>query len=123
MCSPSDRQVGSLLHISICPSTASIPKDNHQTKRSGNQIAAPLVSETATGPQRHSTPGRAVQTEEEMLYWALFFLICALIAGFWGLGGIGFGAAGIEKILFFFFLVVFVVMLLAGLRGRRSPPI
>ena len=58
-----------------------------------------------------------------MLYWALMFLINALIAGLLGFGGIAFAAAGIAKILFFIFLVVFVVMLLAGLMGRRTPPI
>jgi len=40
-----------------------------------------------------------------------------------GFGGVAFAAAEIAKILFFLFLVIFVVMLLAGLMGRRSPPI
>ena len=38
--------------------------------------------------------------EDSMLYWALVFLIIALIAGFLGFGGIAFAAAGIAKILF-----------------------
>jgi uncharacterized membrane protein YtjA (UPF0391 family) len=58
-----------------------------------------------------------------MLYWALVFLVIAIIAGFLRFGGIAFAAAGIAKILFFLLLVVFVVMLLTGLMGRRSPPI
>jgi uncharacterized membrane protein YtjA (UPF0391 family) len=58
-----------------------------------------------------------------MLYWALMFLIIAIIAGFLAFGGIAFAAAGIAKILFFIFLVIFVVMLLTGLMRRRSPPI
>ena len=58
-----------------------------------------------------------------MLYWALMFLIIAIIGGVLGFGGIAFAAAGIAKILFFIFLVVFAVMLLSGLLGRRSPPI
>jgi uncharacterized membrane protein YtjA (UPF0391 family) len=63
------------------------------------------------------------ETEESMLYWALMFLIIAIIAGVLGFGGIAFAAAGIAKILFFIFLVVFAVMLISGLMGRRSPPI
>jgi uncharacterized membrane protein YtjA (UPF0391 family) len=62
-------------------------------------------------------------TEERMLYWALVFLVIAIIAGFLGFGGIAFAAAEIAKILFFLFVVIFVVMLAAGLMGRRSPPI
>jgi len=38
-----------------------------------------------------------------MLYYALIFLVVALIAGFLGFGGIAFAAAGIAKILFFYF--------------------
>jgi uncharacterized membrane protein YtjA (UPF0391 family) len=70
-----------------------------------------------------SSPGRAVTTEESMLYWASMFLVIAIIAGFLGFGGIAFAAAGIAKILFFIFLVVFVMMLFTGLMGRRSPPV
>ena len=55
-----------------------------------------------------------------MLYWALMFLIIAIIAGVLGFGGIAFAAAGIAKILFFIFLVVFAIMLITGLMGRRS---
>ena len=58
-----------------------------------------------------------------MLYWALMFLIIAIIAGVLSFGGIAIAAAGIAKILFFVFLVVFIVMLITGLMGRRSPPI
>ena len=58
-----------------------------------------------------------------MLYWALMFLIIALITGLLGFDGIAFAAAGIAKILFFIFLVVFAIMLITGLMGRRSPPI
>jgi uncharacterized membrane protein YtjA (UPF0391 family) len=54
-----------------------------------------------------------------MLYYALIFLVVALIAGALGFGVIAFAAAGIAKILFFIFLIMFVVSLLmhAG-RGR-----
>jgi len=36
-----------------------------------------------------------------MLSWALIFFIIALIAAFFGFGGIAAGAAGIAKVLFF----------------------
>ena len=93
-----------------------------QAKHSGNRIGYWLVSGDAIGPKGRQLPD-APSTEESMLYWALMFLIIAIIAGFLAFGGIAFAAAGIAKILFFIFLVIFVVMLLTGLMGRRSPPI
>jgi uncharacterized membrane protein YtjA (UPF0391 family) len=54
-----------------------------------------------------------------MLYYALLFLIIALVAGALGFGFIAFAAAGIAKICFFIFLVLFVVSLVGGL-NRRS---
>ena len=53
-----------------------------------------------------------------MLYWALLFLIIALIAGGLGFGLIGGTAYFLAKVLFFVFLVLFVVSLLSGRRGR-----
>jgi uncharacterized membrane protein YtjA (UPF0391 family) len=54
-----------------------------------------------------------------MLGWALTFLVVAIIAAFFGFGGIAVASAGIAKLLFFVFLVLFAVTLLAGLiRGR-----
>ena len=54
-----------------------------------------------------------------MLYYALVFLVVALIAGLFGFGLVARAAAGIAKILFFIFLVMFLVSILmhAG-RGR-----
>ena len=57
-----------------------------------------------------------------MLYWALVFLIVAIIAAVFGFGGIAVASAGIAKILFFVFLVLFIVSLLAG-GFRRGPAI
>jgi uncharacterized membrane protein YtjA (UPF0391 family) len=54
-----------------------------------------------------------------MLYWALLFLIVAIIAAVFGFGGIALAAAGIAKILFFIFLVLFVITLITHL-GRRG---
>lgn len=58
-----------------------------------------------------------------MLYWALAFLIIALIAAVFGFGGIAAASAGIAKILFFVFIALFVVSLVVSLmgRGRRHP--
>ena len=55
-----------------------------------------------------------------MLYWALVFLVVAVIAGLLGFGVIASAAVGIAKILFFLFLLMFVVTLIAGvLAGRK----
>jgi uncharacterized membrane protein YtjA (UPF0391 family) len=56
-----------------------------------------------------------------MLYYALVFLLVAIIAGALGFGFVAFAAAGIAKICFFIFLVMFIVTLLAHLsRGGAS---
>lgn len=56
-----------------------------------------------------------------MLYWALLFLIVALVAALFGFTGIYAAASGIAKILFVIFLVLFIVSLLAGgFRGRPT---
>lgn len=57
-----------------------------------------------------------------MLYWALVFLIIAIIAGFLGFGAVSFAAAGIAKILFWVFLVIFIISLVMGFSGRRRLP-
>jgi uncharacterized membrane protein YtjA (UPF0391 family) len=54
-----------------------------------------------------------------MLYYAVVFLVIALIAGALGFFGVAGAAVGIAKILFFVFLVLFVVSLLIG---RRAGP-
>jgi uncharacterized membrane protein YtjA (UPF0391 family) len=56
-----------------------------------------------------------------MLNWALTFLIIALIAAFFGFGGVAFEAAWIAKVLFVVFLVLFLVSLLTG--AVRRPPV
>ena len=63
-------------------------------------------------------PGCKLRSEEEekMLYYALVFLIIALVAGVLGFTGVYVAAAGIAKILFFVFLVLFLVSLLMGRR-------
>jgi uncharacterized membrane protein YtjA (UPF0391 family) len=52
-----------------------------------------------------------------MLYWALVFLVIAIIAGMLGFGLIAFAATGIAKICFALFLILFLVSLIS--HGRR----
>jgi uncharacterized membrane protein YtjA (UPF0391 family) len=54
-----------------------------------------------------------------MLYYALVFLLIAIVAGLLGFGVVASAAAGIAKILFFVFLVLFIVTLIRhASRGR-----
>jgi len=53
-----------------------------------------------------------------MLYYALVFLVIALIAALLGFGGIAIAFAGIAKLLFVVFLVLFLVSFVIHL-GRR----
>ena len=53
-----------------------------------------------------------------MLYYALVFLVIAILAGVFGFGGVAIASAGIAKLLFFLFLVLFVVSLIMHV-GRR----
>ena len=63
------------------------------------------------------------ERENPMLYWAVVFLVVAIIAGLFGFGGIASASAGIAQILFFIFLVLLVISLIMYfVRGRRPPP-
>lgn len=44
-----------------------------------------------------------------MLYWAAIFFIIAILAGFFGFGGIATASASIAQIVFFLFLVGFII--------------
>ena len=57
-----------------------------------------------------------------MLYWALIFLIVALVAGMFGFGLIAGTSYTIAKVLFFVFLVLFIISLISGGFGRRRRP-
>jgi len=50
-----------------------------------------------------------------MLQWALAFLILALVAAFFGFGGIAAASAGIAKILFYVLVIVFAIALVGGI--------
>jgi uncharacterized membrane protein YtjA (UPF0391 family) len=59
-----------------------------------------------------------------MLRFALAFLVLALVAAFFGFGGVAATSASIAKALFFVFLVVFLVTFVLGLMsGRKTPPL
>jgi uncharacterized membrane protein YtjA (UPF0391 family) len=55
-----------------------------------------------------------------MLYWALMFLVVALIAGVLGFTGIAIAAAGVAKLLFVVFLVLFLISLATHFSRRGS---
>jgi len=54
-----------------------------------------------------------------MLYWALLFLVVAIVAGMFAFAGIAAAAAGIAKLLFVIFLVLFAIAMISHL-GRRG---
>ena len=55
-----------------------------------------------------------------MLYYALMFLLLALIAGALGFGVVAFAAAEIARIVFFIFLALFVVGLVSHMFRRHG---
>lgn len=57
---------------------------------------------------------------DEMLQYALLFLVIAIVAGVLGFGGIAGAASGIAQILFFLFLAFLVISLIIGLFRRAS---
>ena len=63
----------------------------------------------------HETGGVAI------LNWAVIFFMIALIAAFFGFGGIVTTSAGIAQILFYVFLLLFVAALLANARCGLGP--
>jgi uncharacterized membrane protein YtjA (UPF0391 family) len=54
-----------------------------------------------------------------MLYWALVFLVIAIVAGLLGFGAIAFAAAGIAKLCFFVFLILFIISLIGHSTRRK----
>ena len=54
-----------------------------------------------------------------MLYYALVFLLIAVVCAILGFGFLSAAAAGIAKILFIVFLIIFVISLVGG---RRIAP-
>jgi uncharacterized membrane protein YtjA (UPF0391 family) len=64
---------------------------------------------------------RIERKEVQMLYWAIVFLVVAIIATVFGFGVIAGTTAWIAKVLFIVFLILFVVSLIFGRRGK--PPV
>jgi uncharacterized membrane protein YtjA (UPF0391 family) len=54
----------------------------------------------------------------KMLYYALVFLLIAIVAAIFGFGGVAIASAGIAKILFFIFVVLFVISLITHVSRR-----
>ena len=57
-----------------------------------------------------------------MLYYALVFLIIALLAGLFGFGLIAGMSFMVAKVLFFVFIVIFLISLIMGVAARRRMP-
>ena len=53
-----------------------------------------------------------------LLYLGLFFLVIALVAGFFGFYSVQHAAVGVAKILFFIFVVLFLLALFFGFRAE-----
>jgi uncharacterized membrane protein YtjA (UPF0391 family) len=53
--------------------------------------------------------------ERFMLYWAVIFLVIALISGALGLTNVAVISGEISKVLFIIFVILFVIALLFGL--------
>ena len=58
------------------------------------------------------------EKENKMLYYALVFLLIAIVAAVFGFGGVAIISAGIAKILFFVFIVLFLVSLITHMSRR-----
>jgi uncharacterized membrane protein YtjA (UPF0391 family) len=82
---------------------------------SGNQAA---LSHSETGHGLPSFKAASLKKENEMLYYALVFLLIAILAAVFGFGGIAIVSAGIAKILFFVFIVLFLVSLITHMSRR-----
>jgi uncharacterized membrane protein YtjA (UPF0391 family) len=55
-----------------------------------------------------------------LLYWAVVFLIIALVAAVLGFGGVAGTAMAGAQMLFWVAIVLFIISLIAGLLGRRG---
>jgi uncharacterized membrane protein YtjA (UPF0391 family) len=56
-----------------------------------------------------------------MLYWAMVFLVIALLAAALGFGVVTTGAAVIAKVLFFVFMGLFLLSLATGMARAQGP--
>jgi uncharacterized membrane protein YtjA (UPF0391 family) len=65
-----------------------------------------------------STTSMMERTMGNLLYWALVFLVVAIIAGVLGFGGVSGTATQAASLLFWVAVILFVVSLVAGLARR-----
>lgn len=56
-----------------------------------------------------------------LLYWAVVFLVIALIAALFGFGGVAGTAMAGAKILFWVAIILFVLSLIFGMMRRGRP--
>ena len=86
-----------------------------------------LFNNIASGNQAALVPGRTDEAvlkaarlirRTKMLYYALVFLLIAILAAVFGFGGVAIVSAGIAKILFFVFIVLFLVSLITHMSRR-----
>ena len=75
--------------------------------------------EQITFRRKRRNPTRSrFKPEDGMLYYAVVFLVIALIAGALGFGGVAAVSANIAHVLFVIFLVLFLITLVLGIRAR-----
>jgi uncharacterized membrane protein YtjA (UPF0391 family) len=55
-----------------------------------------------------------------LLQWALIFLVVAIVAAFFGFGGVAGTAMGGAQMLFYAAIAIFVIMAIVGLLRRNS---
>jgi uncharacterized membrane protein YtjA (UPF0391 family) len=55
-----------------------------------------------------------------MLYWAVVFLVVAIVAGVLGFGGIASTSAGIARVLFGLILILFLITAVVQLLGGHA---
>jgi len=81
-----------------------------------------LTRPFGTGPAQDEGAGSKACLAKgvPMLYYALMFLLIALIAGVLGFGVVAFAAAEVARIFFFIFVVLFLVSLLSHLFRRAN---
>jgi len=58
-----------------------------------------------------------------MLNWVIAFFLLAMLAAFFGFGGVATASADIAVTLFYVFLVIFVISLIYWLITGRRPPV
>ncbi len=55
-----------------------------------------------------------------LLYWAVVFLVVAIVAAALGFGGVAGTAMAGAQLLFWVAIVLFIIALIGGLMGRRG---